>query len=100
MHGNDELVGLVRSVLVTDIALADAESLSASDDLYQAGLTSLQAVQVLVALEERLEMIFPDEEVTLETFRSIGSIAERLATVLERADPLNAQPAPAEGVQR
>jgi acyl carrier protein len=54
---------------------ADPDSLTPDDDLYEAGLTSLSAVDLMLALEQAFDFMVPDELLNRRTFASIGSIA-------------------------
>ena len=54
------------------------ENLNAADDLYNAGLTSLATVAVMLALEDKFNVEFPDSMIGRRTFRSIESIAEAI----------------------
>jgi len=58
--------------------------LSDSDDLYRAGLTSHATVNVMLALEDELDLEFPDELLTRETFSSIDAL-EAAAKSLQNA---------------
>lgn len=52
-----------------------------SDDLYQAGLTSHATVNVMLALEDELDLEFPDALLTRATFTSIDSLAAAAASL-------------------
>jgi acyl carrier protein len=52
------------------------ERLADGADLYNAGLTSLATVGLMLALEDQLEIEFPDSMLGRKTFRSIEAIAE------------------------
>lgn len=45
-------------------------------DLYACGLTSHASVTLMLALEDELDLEFPDRLLTREVFSSIASIAE------------------------
>jgi acyl carrier protein len=45
-------------------------------DLYRAGMKSFASVQLMLALEERFGIEFPEEMLTRATFRSIAAIEE------------------------
>jgi acyl carrier protein len=45
------------------------------DDLFAAGLTSLSSVNVMLALEARFDIEFPNEMLNRATFQSIDAIA-------------------------
>lgn len=53
---------------------ADASTLKADDDLYQAGLTSHASVNVMLALEATFDIEFPDRLLTRSSFQSIAAI--------------------------
>jgi acyl carrier protein len=55
-----------------------ADTLEASEDLYGAGLTSLATVAVMLALEDKFNVEFPDNMMGRRTFKSIESIAEAI----------------------
>lgn len=47
-------------------------------DLYQAGLTSHASVNIMLALEARFEVEFPDRMLRRGVFRSVASIREAI----------------------
>lgn len=53
----------------------DVDSLTPEADLYAAGLTSLSSVDLMLAIEQSFDFVFPDETLNRKTFGSIGSIA-------------------------
>ena len=53
----------------------DVDSLTSETDLYAAGLTSLSSVDLMLAIEQNFDFVFPDEALNRRTFASIGSIA-------------------------
>lgn len=54
--------------------LTPVAQLDDSADLYQAGLSSHATVNVMLALEEELDLEFPDELLTRDTFSSIDAL--------------------------
>jgi acyl carrier protein len=54
----------------------DAASLEDGTDLYQAGLTSHASVNVMLALEGKFDIEFPDRMLKRGVFGSIASIRE------------------------
>ncbi len=48
------------------------------DDLYTAGLSSLATVAVMLALEDRFNVEFPDGMMGRKTFKSVESIADAI----------------------
>lgn len=78
--GMEMIETAVREVLAARAHLsATPASLGVDDDLFDRGLTSLATVEVMLALEERLGVEFPDEALTRSTFRSVGSLVEALS---------------------
>ena len=57
--------------LTTQVASLDNDS-----DLYNAGLTSLATVSLMLALEEAFDIEFPDSMLSRKTFGSIDSIVD------------------------
>ena len=52
-----------------------AETLTAGQDLYAAGLTSFAAVQLMLALEEAFDIEFPERMLNRRSFATMDSIA-------------------------
>jgi acyl carrier protein len=79
----DHIAAKVRQILHEHGRLgADVQTLSISDDLYAAGLTSHANVNVMLALESAFDVEFPDEMLKRGTFDSIGSIRRAIASLL------------------
>ena len=53
---------------------ADATTIAADADLYQAGMTSHASVNVMLALEGEFEVEFPDQMLRRDVFESIAAI--------------------------
>jgi acyl carrier protein len=69
----------VRDILAAHIGgQVDVQSLQEDQDLYSAGLTSLSTVGLMLALEDRFDVEFPDSMLGRATFRSIASIVEAI----------------------
>ena len=76
----DTIETAVREVLAARAHLSTAPAaLGVDDDLFDRGLTSLATVEVMLALEERLGIEFPDEALTRTTFRSVSSLVDVLS---------------------
>ena len=70
----------IRQILAQQGRLAiDVESLSDDEDLYSAGLTSLATVAIMLALEDRFEIEFPESMLSRGTFRSLASIEDAIS---------------------
>lgn len=74
----------IRSALAAHGRLAvDVSTLSNDDDLYAAGLTSHATINVMLALEDDLEIEFPERLLRKATFGSISSIDDAVAEILQ-----------------
>lgn len=60
------------------------ESLTDSDDLYAAGLSSLGMVRLMMAVEDRFATEFPPELITHEMFQSVHSLAGVIAQIVPK----------------
>ena len=69
----------IRTILGEHGRLAkDAAALTATDDLYQAGMSSHASVNVMLALEGEFDVEFPDHLLRRSVFESIASIRSAL----------------------
>ena len=72
----------VRDVLASRAKLpVAAGALGAEDDLFDRGLTSLMTVDVMLALEERFDLEFPDSALNRATFRSVAALRDLLLSL-------------------
>ena len=74
----------IRNILAKHARLgagADISTLSASADLYQAGMTSQASVNVMLALEGEFDIEFPDELLKRSVFGSINAIRDAVAGI-------------------
>ena len=68
----------------------DASQLSEDADLYEAGLTSLSTVNLMLALEEHFDVEFSDKMLGRKTFASIRALSEAITELrgpAQRPDP-------------
>lgn len=73
----------IRQILGKHARLAvDAETLSPTDDLYVAGMTSHSSVNVMLALEDEFDIEFPEEKLSKGTFSSIANIRDELLQIV------------------
>lgn len=56
----------------------DVKTLDAASDLYNAGLTSLATVGLMLALEDEFDIEFPDSMLSRKTFSSIETITDAI----------------------
>ena len=70
----------VREVLADHARLpVDPAALDHDDDLFQAGMSSHASVNVMLALEDRFDIEFPDAMLTRDAFSSIGAIVDSVS---------------------
>lgn len=60
----------------------DVKRLNDDSDLYDAGLTSLATVNVMLALENHFDVEFPDAMLSRKTFVSLEAIADAVAELV------------------
>jgi acyl carrier protein len=73
----------IRAILTQHARLStDVGQLTDASDLYQAGLTSLTTVNLMLALEDHFDIEFPDRMLGRKTFESIESLSEAVAELL------------------
>lgn len=69
----------IRNALMEHGKLSEPiENLADDADLYDAGLTSLSTVSVMLALEDSIGLEFPESMLSRRTFSSISSIRAAL----------------------
>jgi acyl carrier protein len=75
MTATDATTQKIRRILKDHGRLSkDADALAAEADLYEAGMTSHASVNVMLALEGRFDIEFPDRMLRREVFGSIRAI--------------------------
>ena len=73
------IVNDIRQILKEPARLsADTDALAEDADLYQAGLTSHASVNVMLALEGKFDVEFPDRMLKRGVFGSIASIRDAI----------------------
>lgn len=66
----------IRDIIEKHGRLAtDVSQLSDDSNLYDAGLTSLITVNLLLAIEDHFDVEFPDELLSRRTFQSIDALS-------------------------
>ena len=75
----------VRSILAEHSKLSvDLTTLQVDSDLYEAGLTSLTTVNVMLAIEDHFDVEFDDSMLARATFQSVGSLVDAVEELLDR----------------
>ncbi len=75
MSGTEVLARIRRLVGDHGQLALDAAALPADADLYDAGLSSMATVQVMLAIEEAFDLEFPDKLLNRGTFRNLAAIS-------------------------
>jgi acyl carrier protein len=73
--------------------LVDVDTLGDDSDLYEAGLTSLSTVNLMLALEEHFNVEFLDRMLGRKTFGSIASLKEAIEELAGPEPAAGASPA-------
>jgi acyl carrier protein len=82
----------IRAVLRDHGRLAqDIDALAPDADLYQAGMTSHASVNVMLALEGKFDVEFPDRMLKRSVFASIDAIRSALSELGAVAESSDAQ---------
>ena len=76
-------IAAIREILAQHGRLSvNVSQLKDDSDLYYAGLTSLATVNVMLALEDRFEVEFPEAMLSRKTFASLEAIAEAITDLV------------------
>lgn len=75
----------IRSIVIGEAQLpVEAQQISDTMDLDDAGLTSLARMNVIIALEDHFQITFPDEMMTRKNFSSITAMSKAVNEVLSK----------------
>ncbi len=61
----------------------DVRGIDIESDLYNLGLTSLATVGIMLALEDRFDIEFPESMLSRKTFKSLATIAEAVSSLTQ-----------------
>ncbi len=76
-------IAKIRDILAQHGRLSvDVHALAEDGDLYNAGLTSLATVGVMLAIEDHFNVEFPESMLKRKTFESLESIADAVAELV------------------
>ncbi|QMU69784.1 phosphopantetheine-binding protein [Streptacidiphilus sp. P02-A3a] len=64
-------------------AAGPGQALHDADELRDLGLDSMETIQLLLDLESRFEVTFPDELLTAETFATVGGLWTAVSDLLD-----------------
>jgi acyl carrier protein len=85
MLDQDKAFRKFMDLLCSYLPLAGSDSLDPSSELVDLGLDSFNTVEILVRLEEEFGVELPDEELTVETFATVGSLWSLVAGALRQS---------------
>ncbi len=75
----DERLTRIQALTDTMLAKKGRPAVGADDDLRQAGLSSLDMVNLMLAVEGEFDLFIPQGEMTPDNFQNAASIARLLA---------------------
>ena len=75
---SDRVIGIVREILERRSV---GREVLPDDDLREAGLNSLDIVNLMLAVEAEFDLKIPDADMTLRNFRSISAIEALVASM-------------------
>jgi acyl carrier protein len=85
---SNSISSAIRSVLNDHARLSvDVHSLDDDGDLYQAGMTSHASVNVMLALEGKFDVEFPDRMLRRSVFESVAAIRAAIAELVGDGRP-------------
>jgi acyl carrier protein len=92
LASSDKLLGLVESILAKNAANGSAHSRSIplDGDLVEIGMTSVDMVSLMLAVEAEFEVMIPTADITPQNFRSIAAIDALVARLEGTTAPASA----------
>ena len=75
----DRVLGIVNDILARR---SPGRSIRTDEDLREAGLNSLDMVNLMLAVEAEFDLKIPDTDMTLRNFRSISAIDALVSSLL------------------
>ncbi|WP_233807053.1 acyl carrier protein [Paraburkholderia sp. HP33-1] len=76
--------------IITDFGHLDisADNISDDADLYEIGLSSLNTIQLMLAIENHFNLEIPDRMLSRSLFQSINSMANAITQLQRDAQPI------------
>ena len=84
----------IKQVIIRTLSLeVDAEEIDDEDELFGGGLgiNSMATIEIIVGLEEEFCIEVPDEELRVELFDSVQTMADYVRTVLQKVPEVAGQ---------
>ena len=91
----EELICRIKKVIVDTLDLEiEPEEIDEKEALFGGGmgLNSMASIKIIVGLEEEFRIRVPDEELKVELFDSVWSMAEYVQSTLEIHDEITIEP--------
>jgi acyl carrier protein len=82
----DQLLGLVKQMLAKD---AITRPLALDDPLTEVGLSSIDMVNLMLAVEAEFDIMIPNYEITPANFRTVSTIAALIVKIKSCLQPRN-----------
>jgi acyl carrier protein len=85
----EDMLAALRAVIADTTEIENPHDLGPHDNLFEHGLTSLETVRVLLAIEERFDMHVPDSLLIhdpQDLFRNLESLAQAIISARIIAD--------------
>ena len=79
----DRIIDIIREIVARRTLSPPIRPILLDDDLREVGLTSLDLVNLMLAVEAAFELKIPDDHMTLRNFRSVSTI-NALVTSLQQ----------------
>jgi acyl carrier protein len=73
-----ELRQIIKETAHFDVSM---DSISDDDDLYEAGLSSLNTIQLMLAIERHFDIEIPDQMLNRSLFQSVNSLADAITSL-------------------
>lgn len=77
----------IKQVIIRTLSLeVDAEEIDDADELFDGGLglNSMATIEIIVGLEEEFGIEVPDEDLRVELFDSVQTMADYVRTALQK----------------
>ncbi len=78
MNYHEKIKGIIKEQIPLSIDIAEV---SYDMDLFSIGMDSLNCIRVVFSLEDHFDIIFADDDLTLDLLRTIDSLADYVQRV-------------------
>ncbi|MBJ7459886.1 MAG: hypothetical protein JHD02_11895 [Thermoleophilaceae bacterium] len=81
-----ELTSRIRDLIAENSEIGMTDAIADDDDLFVAGLQSLDCVRILVAVEDEFEIELPNDKIERSIFASISNLTTLVAEFVPEAE--------------